>query len=73
MVVVEPRYCHQCGRELTAREFDGRQRAYCPEYDEEPTDAAVRELREETGYRLDPGDLSPFTSEIGRASCRERV
>lgn len=106
MVAVEPRYCHQCGRELTTRGFDGRERAYCPdferpffrnaipsigvmvrdgddllvirravppdvgcwalpgghpEYDEEPTDAAVRELREETGYRVDPGNLSLFT------------
>ena len=40
---------------------------------ETPLAAARRELWEETGVEADPGDCVWTRSEIGRASCRERV
>jgi len=31
VVAIDPAYCHQCGRELSTRELDGRDRPYCPD------------------------------------------
>lgn len=30
-VAVDPDYCHRCGTSLGTREFDGRERGWCPE------------------------------------------
>ena len=38
------------------------------EYDEEPVDAAVRELAEETGIRADPSDLTLF--DVGHSTYK---
>ncbi len=31
VVAIDPNYCPECGAELVGREFDGRERGYCPD------------------------------------------